>query len=218
VNHWRTVWMGLCAVLVTVLVATSSAQNSPSLQGRALLEELRKGGYVLFFRHERTDMSQSEREANFLERAAQTPSLWEDCDAQRNLSDAGRAGARAQGEAFRSLNIPVGEVIASPFCRAWEHARLAFERYVLNRDIVNTFNLSRTDSRRVRAADTTRNLLSSLPRIGTNTVVVAHQPSFQDVTDIALSEGEAGISRSDGRGGFVIVARVKTEGWLELAR
>jgi phosphohistidine phosphatase SixA len=217
-RHARTILLKCATLLVTIFFATSSAQNANALQGRALLEELRKGGYVLFFRHERTDMSQSNRESNFLERATQNPRLWEDCDEQRNLSDAGRAGARAQGEAFRALGVPVGDVIASPFCRAWEHAQLAFGRYALNRDIVNTFNLSRTDSRRVRAAETTRALLSTLPRIGTNSVVVAHQPSFQDVTDIALDEGEAGVSRSDGRGGFVIVARVKTDAWLDLAR
>jgi phosphohistidine phosphatase SixA len=45
---------------------------------------------------------------------------------QRNLTDGGRADARAIGAAIRSLGIPIGEVLASPFCRTRETAELIF--------------------------------------------------------------------------------------------
>jgi phosphohistidine phosphatase SixA len=198
----------------TALVGTALAQPQ-QLQGRALLQELQKGGYVLFFRHERTDMSQGSRETNFLDRASQNPRLWQDCNEQRNLNQLGRNGAIAKGAAIRQLQIPVGEVIASPFCRAFEHAQLSFGTYKINNDIVNTFSLPQSDARRVLAANTTKTLISTLPKTG-NTMVVGHQPTFQDVTNIALEEGEAGISKPDGRGGFSVVARVKTDAWLGL--
>jgi phosphohistidine phosphatase SixA len=207
----------LIACSVFLVFATANAQSS-SLSGKALLEALQRGGFVLFFRHERTDMSQGSRETNFLDRAAQNSALWTDCDAQRNLNDAGRAGARAQGEAFRALNIEVGDVIASPFCRAWEHAQLGFGRYVLNNEIINTFSLNRNDARRIRAADETRKLISSPPRSGVNTAIIGHQPTFQDVTDIALEEGEAAVVRPLGDGRYEVVARVKTDAWMNLSR
>ena len=53
---------------------------------------------------------------------------FEDCAHQRNLTDGGRADARAIGAAIRSLGIPIGEVLASPFCRTRETAELIFGR------------------------------------------------------------------------------------------
>jgi phosphohistidine phosphatase SixA len=47
-----------------------------------------------------------------------------DCKTQRNLSDRGRAQARALGERFRARMIPVGKVVSSQWCRAAETARL----------------------------------------------------------------------------------------------
>ena len=81
-----------------------------------LLSELRQGGYVLFLRHASTDFSQNDSRMT----------SFEDCATQRNLTDKGRAEARALGEHVRRLKIPIGEVLASPFCRTMETARLAF--------------------------------------------------------------------------------------------
>ena len=51
---------------------------------------------------------------------------YEDCASQRNLTDKGRGEARAIGEHVKRLGIPIGTVLASPFCRTMETARLAF--------------------------------------------------------------------------------------------
>jgi phosphohistidine phosphatase SixA len=53
---------------------------------------------------------------------------YEDGARQRNLTDAGRADARAIGAAIRALGIPIGRVLASPFCRTRETAELIFGR------------------------------------------------------------------------------------------
>ena len=49
---------------------------------------------------------------------------YDDCATQRNLTDAGRAEARAIGAAIRALRIPVGDVLASPYCRTMETGTL----------------------------------------------------------------------------------------------
>ena len=51
-----------------------------------------------------------------------------DCARQRNLNAEGRRQARAIGTALRRLDIPVGEVVTSPYCRTRDTARLAFGR------------------------------------------------------------------------------------------
>src|SRR6266436_504900 len=101
---------------------TAGAQRSslPSLElpPAELLAELRKGGYVLYFRHAATDFSQNDERMK----------SYEDCANQRNLIDRGRAEARAVGAAIRELRIPIEPVLASPFCRTVETAQLIFGR------------------------------------------------------------------------------------------
>jgi broad specificity phosphatase PhoE len=48
----------------------------------------------------------------------------DDCATQRNLSDEGRAQARALGDAFRAHGIRQAKVYSSPWCRCLETARL----------------------------------------------------------------------------------------------
>src|SRR5260370_616672 len=99
------------AAFLAAFVSLSSAQPDA-----ALLRQLREGGYVLYLRHTSTDFSQND--ANMKD--------YEDCANQRNLTDKGRAEARAIGEHIKRLGIPVGRVLASPFCRTVETAKLAF--------------------------------------------------------------------------------------------
>ena len=112
----------MAALLLLAAPAAAQGNSSPepghALEGAALVRALRGGGYTLYFRHTATDFSQHDR--------AMTG--YAECATQRNLSDAGRAQARAIGEAIRALGLPVGEVIASPFCRTMETGRLMFGR------------------------------------------------------------------------------------------
>src|SRR4051794_3837132 len=66
----------------------------PALAGEGLLEALRRGGYVMYMRHTTTDRSKDDH----------LPIRdFADCKAQRNLSERGRAEARAIGEEVREL-------------------------------------------------------------------------------------------------------------------
>src|SRR5215470_16976751 len=98
--------------------AGRSALPAKPMPSVALLAELRKGGYVIYFRHTSTDFSRDDR----LSKAD------DDCDHQRPLTDKGRTEAREIGAAFRELGIPVERVLASPRCRTMETATLAFGR------------------------------------------------------------------------------------------
>src|SRR3954464_12213037 len=80
----------------------------------ALAQRLRAGGYVLYLRHTSTDFSQNDSRMK----------SYEDCDNQRKLTDKGRDEARALAAHLKRLKIPVGTVLASPFCRTMETARL----------------------------------------------------------------------------------------------
>ena len=95
-----------------------SALPAKAIAPAELLSELRKGGYVLYFRHTSTDFSRDDRRSQ----------SDDDCANQRPLTDKGREEARHISAAIRDLKIPVGQVLASPRCRTMETAALIFGR------------------------------------------------------------------------------------------
>jgi len=82
----------------------------------ALWKLLQGGGQVVLMRHAVTDPGVGDPEGMRLD----------DCATQRNLSAQGIAHARRIGDAWRERKAPVGRVLASPWCRTLETARLAF--------------------------------------------------------------------------------------------
>ena len=192
----------VAACLASVALA-AAAQAPASLEGPALLDALKRGGYVIYFRHTSTDFSQND--------AGMTS--YEDCGRQRNLTDVGRREARDIGAAIARLRIPLGDVLASPFCRTMETARLIFGRA--------------TPATAVRGgpigADADRYLdLKALfargPPAGTNIAIASHGNPFYAVAGPPyLAEGEAAIVAPGGANGFTIVARVRKDEWASLA-
>jgi hypothetical protein len=102
------------------LAQPEDKSNSPPnvIDGAELVQALRAGGHVLYFRHGKTDLST---------RDADRASL-DNCTTQRVLSDEGRQQMTQIGREFKRLRIPVGTVLASPYCRTLDTARLAFGR------------------------------------------------------------------------------------------
>jgi Histidine phosphatase superfamily (branch 1) len=185
--------------------ADTSTPPRAQLQGRALLTALRGGGYILYFRHTSTDFGQNDERMTG----------YEDCATQRNLTDAGRAEARAIGTALRELDIPIGDVLASPFCRTMETARLMFGRAV-------AAPIVRGGPAQPESADRyaeLRNLLATPVPRGTNLAIASHGNPFRAVAaGQYLAEGEAAVIAPRGPGhGFTVVARVPKDAWKDLS-
>ena len=124
----------------------------------AALPLLRAGGLNLYLRHSITDRSQTDSGQRGM-RAG-----------QRNLSAAGEAQARALGEAFRRLGIPVAEVLTSEVFRARETAELAFGAAQIHPHLIAddyTSGDAAADARAVSA-------LLARPVAGGNRVLVGH--------------------------------------------
>jgi hypothetical protein len=185
------------ALLLSILLFTSAAAAEPDA---GLLAELRQGGYVLFLRHTSTDFSQDDSRMK----------SFEDCATQRNLTDKGRAEARALGEHVKRLKIPIGEVLASPFCRTMETARLAFGKARATND-VRGGPLSADDPKRYEPL---RLLLGTTPAAGTNTVLSSHGNPFRAVAGPPyLAEGEIAVVRPEGGEKFSVIARIPLTDW-----
>jgi virginiamycin B lyase len=200
--------VSLAAVLAAVVVSTAGAAPSGSeLEGPALADALREGGYVIYFRHAATDFSQEDTDTRNLQ----------NCRTQRNLTAQGRADARAIGRHFRRLRIPVGAVLASRYCRTRQTALLAFGRVRTTTDITSLPSAAteRERNRRVRAL---RRLLATPPREGVNTVLVAHLFNIEAAANVSLDEGEAAVFAPGGGTRFRLVARVRPEQWASYPR
>lgn len=201
------------AVLALGLAAASAAAEPmakpPTLtatQFKALLPKLQKGGYVFYFRHTATDMFMLDDNP-----------VMGNCDTQRPLSDEGRNQARSIGNAFRRNRIPVGQVKASPFCRAIDTARLAFERGEADESLYFATRL--TAPERASKAAHLRRLLGKAPAEGSNTVIVAHNANIMEAIGIwPDEEGDAFLFKPENGQAGAPLARIPVDLWQSLNR
>jgi len=198
----------LLAAFSTVVLSAPSGvpEQENALHGESLAAALKRGGYVIYFRHADTGPAYLEQGVD-LKR----------CETQRNLNDNGRAEAKLIGTHFKNLNIPVGEVLASEFCRCKETADLAFGRYKLEPMLTGVGRSAEAAPRREQAIAALKKLLAASPVPGTNTVLVSHGFNLLDAEGFHLgTQGEAAIYKPDGKGGYVLVARLLPREWEEL--
>jgi hypothetical protein len=186
-------------ILVPMIGATTGGSFAVGQVAELTVEDLRQGGYVIFFRHVLADDGVDE-----------APVDLQDCRTQRNIREQGLRDARAIGSAFRMLDIPVGFVYTSEICRAKEMAGIAFGRIDVE---VPALNLCCIDGKPLDMEARNRYIEQSvalMPPNGKNTVIIAHGVGI--VADLA--QGEAAIYKPDGRGGTMRVAHVMPEEWV----
>jgi len=100
------------SVLVVLLMAAPALAGDNSNEAWAALA---KGGHVALIRHGNAPPGYGGDPPGF---------RLDDCKTQRNLDDAGRAQARALGEAFRKHGVRVDRIVSSPVCRCMETGQL----------------------------------------------------------------------------------------------
>ena len=110
----RRVLAWTCLACLACLAGAARAAEGEA----ELIALLKSGGQAVLMRHTVTPPGVGDPPGMSLD----------DCATQRNLSDQGRADARAIGERLRKLGIAFDRVEASPLCRCKETAQLAFGR------------------------------------------------------------------------------------------
>ncbi len=90
------------------------------------LDELRKGGYILYMRHAQRERWDDVTAFDALELLTKADGESASYKRAVCLTDRGKEEAKLIGEAFRHLKIPVGPVLSSPSCRAKQTGTLAF--------------------------------------------------------------------------------------------
>ena len=109
--HFR---LALISTITALLFAVPlHAQSRPS--DGELAQLLRAGGHVIVLRHGATHADQADTD----------PLNHDNIAKQRQLNAKGDEAAKALGEAFRSIGVPVSKAITSHFNRAYQTAKLA---------------------------------------------------------------------------------------------
>jgi broad specificity phosphatase PhoE len=172
----------------------------------ALVKRLQAGGLVIFLRHERTELGKTRDSAGG----------HDDCASQRNLSAAGIESAKNTGQALQMLNIPVGEVRASPICRTMETARLAFGKVKPDEGLLAVPGQSHRPLAAI--ADDLKRLIQSLAdaRDKTNAVLVGHFHSPEALSGIFPEEGEAVVYERTSSGDLKVLGRLTAAVWTDV--
>ena len=187
-------------------------EHKAMLTGQALLDALKQGGYILYFRHFHTDHTKWHDDPIKPRHAQMTVrDFLQSCDQQRPLTDFGRRRARDVGRLLKKHAIPVGKVLSSPYCRAVESATLLAGHapddtpYALvHRGGDLTYEMM---------AKNVRPLLGAVPDSGTNTLLVGHRPQMDDIRFI--EEGECYVLKPLGDGKFDLVGTIYDSDWYE---
>jgi phosphohistidine phosphatase SixA len=193
------------------VIAAGPVSAQDLLSGKALVKALRQGGYNIYFRHAATDWSQHDQ--------VTTEGDWTSCNParMRQLSAEGREVARRIGAAIRRLDIPIGRVLSSEYCRARETAQLMdLGPVTTTRAIMNTRAaefVGGLDAVIKRA----RRVLATPPKTGTNTVLVAHGNLMRAASGAYSGEGGAAVFAPQKDGAFRLAAQIMPEDWERLA-
>jgi phosphohistidine phosphatase SixA len=200
------------AMFAAAGVLALTSMMAPSAEGadeKDIANALRAGGLVIVVRHG----------ATFPDQADTDPFHPENIAAQRNLNDKGKAAAKTFGEALRQIGAPVGKVYTSQFNRAYETGVLAGFT-----DIEKTADLSEgglvvSPNENNRRTQAFRQMVSTPPKAGTNTIIITHKPNILDALGkdwFEVKEGEASIFRPE-NGSYQLVGRVQMDDWPRLA-
>ena len=197
----------LALLLSLLLSGTAAAETGIQPPDASLTASLKKtlqsGGFIIYLRHAATDRTQIDRDREDLT----------NCQSQRNLSTTGREQARMIGKAIRKLDIPIGTVLSSPYCRCQDTAELAFGESIIKHEL--RFGVGDDVLQTNQLSASLKNLLSTPPAAGTNTVLVSHTANLKEATGIwPEPEGAVYIFKPLQDQGFEYLGRIPPETWL----
>jgi phosphohistidine phosphatase SixA len=192
----------------TILFAANNTETpnlENSMNDTHLIYELRQGGYILYFRHGKTDHNTFDSDRENLK----------NCATQRLLSEEGRKEMSWIGNTIRQLDINIGAVISSPYCRSIDTATLAFGGTEINSDLKHT--VTADEATMNYQAKMLQKMLSKIPaKQGTNDVLSAHTANLQEAAGIWPKPEGVAIVFKPKDDSFKYIATIRPTDWQRL--
>ena len=205
----RTITLAASIGLSAILGVATPAVPEAAADDQAIVQALRAGGLVIVVRHG----------ATFSDQADTNPLNFDNIAAQRNLNDKGKMLAKQFGDALRQGGVPVGTIYTSKYNRAYQTAVLAGFKDIEKTADLTEGGLVVSPDENNRRAEAFRKMLATVPKAGTNTILITHYPNIiaalgKDWFDV--KEGEASIFRPE-NGTYKLVARLQMDEWPHIA-
>jgi len=205
----RTVMIAAFSVLSAILGVAMLAAPAAAADDQEIAQALRAGGLVIVVRHG----------ATFSDQADTDPLNFDNIAAQRNLNDKGKMLAKQFGDALRQAGVPVSTVYTSKYNRAYETAVLAGFKDIEKTADLTEGGLVVSPDENNRRSEAFRKMLATVPKAGTNTILITHYPNIiaalgKDWFDV--KEGEASIFRPE-NGTYKLVTRLQMDEWPHIA-
>ncbi len=178
----------LAALLILSIV-------TPVMADEAIWAALKEGGKVVLMRHAAVERGK-------VSGIRHVPG---DCSQEMNLSPAGRAQAKRIGEMFRARGIFTGEVLASPYCRTMDTARLAFGSVKPSEAMRLIEGIGAQEVERINA--------QAMKLIGSykgkaNLILVTHQPNVEAIALESLENSGMLVLAPKGGEEFDVLGRI----------
>jgi phosphohistidine phosphatase SixA len=191
--------MRFALVVASCLCARADAQDAGATRA---IDAARAGGVVIACRHGITNQRDPENELTL---------KYDDPATQRQLSEEGERQSAALGQAFRTLGIPIAEVVTSPMQRSRRMAELMFGRTTLD-----SLWHTRGDQYGVRRE--ARQQVLATPVANGNRIIISHIGTLLSVIRLAgsMQEGDCAVLRPAGSG-YDLIGTVPWRAWLAAA-
>jgi phosphohistidine phosphatase SixA len=131
-----------------------------------------------------------------------------DCATQRNLDAAGRAQARAIGDALRARGVAFDRVLTSAWCRCAETAALLDLGPVEVFPALNSVFAGRSGGTAAQTAEVEARIAG---RGSESLLMVTHQVNISALTGRSTASGETLVIADDGAGGFAVTGSIRID-------
>ena len=159
-----------------------------------LINELKKGGNLIFIRHAYAPGGGDPNNFNI-----------NDCKTQRNLSNKGREQAKKIGSFFKDNNIPIDQIYSSEWCRCKETALIAFNEFETKNFLNSFFNSKFTQNKNSQIKSFKKFIKSWDGK--KNLIFITHYVFISEILNYASSSGEIIISDKD----FKVIDTIEIE-------
>ena len=159
-----------------------------------LINELKKGGNLIFIRHAYAPGGGDPNNFNI-----------NDCKTQRNLNNTGREQAKKIGSFFKDNNIPIDKVYSSEWCRCKETALIAFNKFE-TKFFLNSFFSTQFAKNKDPQIKKLKSFIIDWNK-NKNLVFVTHYVVISESLNYSTSSGEIVISNKD----FKVIDTIEIE-------
>ncbi len=171
--------MKFLKLILIIFISINSTVKADSKKN--LIENLKKGGKLIFIRHAFAPGGGDPVNFNI-----------NDCTTQRNLSESGRIQSKKIGKFFLDNNIKIKNVYSSEWCRCKDTASIAFKNYETKSFLNSFFSSKFADNKKQQMEDFQKFLLEWDRK--TNLIFVTHYVVISELFDYSSYSGEIVIS------------------------